>query len=212
MMSKTKEQIRRANRRKIIRAAAYGAVMAFLLAAFTVAAARAAKMADEDNGISEEYQMYIKNRDEEWFNLAEEDYMEDLLESEHIEQAIYELPNKRYPLTDEEFYLVCGIVMAEAEGEPYEGKMAVAQCILNNCERDNARPADVAWKFSDPEDTWTDDVWLAVTAVFNEGQTITDEQILWFYAPAYGVSEWHERQRFVMEIGGHKFFGEWEGK
>jgi spore germination cell wall hydrolase CwlJ-like protein len=199
-----KTRMRRRQRENI----AYVVVILALLAATTAAFARAAKL--EDNTVSEEYQMYLKNRDEEWFNLAEEDYMEDPLESEHIEQAIYELPNKRYPLTDEEFYLVCGIVMAEAEGEPYEGKMAVAQCILNNCERDNARPADVAWKFGDPEDTWTDDVWLAVTAVFNEGQTITDEQILWFYAPAYGVSEWHERQRFVMEIGGHRFFAEKE--
>ena len=188
------------------------AALLMMLAATTIVYARVKVLLGMEHEESEEYQMYLKNRDEEWFNLAEDDYMEDPLESEHIEQAIYELPNKRYPLTDEEFYLVCGIVMAEAEGEPYEGKMAVAQCILNNCERDNARPADVAWKFSDPEDTWTDDVWLAVTAVFNEGQTITDEQILWFYAPAYGVSEWHERQRFVMEIGGHKFFGEWEGK
>ena len=188
------------------------AALLMMLAATTIVYARVKVLLGMEHEESEEYRMYLENRDEEWFNLAEEDYMEDPLESEHIEQAIYELPNKRYPMTDEEFYLVCGIVMAEAEGEPYEGKMAVAQCILNNCERDNARHADVAWKFTTPADTWTDDVWLAVTAVFNEGQTITDEQILWFYAPAYGVSEWHERQRFVMEIGGHKFFGEWEGK
>ena len=207
-MKKTRMQ-----RRKLWERILFGvAALLMMLAATTIVYARVKVLLGMEHEESEEYRMYLENRDEEWFNLAEEDYMEDPLESEHIEQAIYELPNKRYPMTDEEFYLVCGIVMAEAEGEPYEGKMAVAQCILNNCERDNARPADVAWKFSDPEDTWTDEVWLAVTAVFNEGQTITDEQILWFYAPAYGVSEWHERQRFVMEIGGHKFFGEWEGK
>lgn len=207
-MKKTRMQ-----RRKLWERILFGvAALLMMLAATTIVYARVKVLLGMEHEESEEYRMYLENRDEEWFNLAEEDYMEDPLESEHIEQAIYELPNKRYPLTDEEFYLVCGIVMAEAEGEPYEGKMAVAQCILNNCERDNARPANVAWKFSNPEETWTDDVWLAVTAVFNEWQTITDEQILWFYAPAYGVSEWHERQRFVMEIGGHKFFGEWEGK
>ena len=207
-MKKTRMQ-----RRKLWERILFGvAALLMMLAATTIVYARVKVLLGMEHEESEEYRMYLENRDEEWFNLAEEDYMEDPLESEHIEQAIYELPNKRYPLTDEEFYLVCGIVMAEAEGEPYEGKMAVAQCILNNCERDNARPANVAWKFSNPEETWTDDVWLAVTAVFNEWQTITDEQILWFYAPAYGVSEWHERQRFVMEIGGHKFLGEWEGK
>lgn len=207
-MKKTRMQ-----RRKLWERILFGvAALLMMLAATTIVYARVKVLLGMEHKESEEYRMYLENRDEEWFNLAEEDYMEDPLESEHIEQAIYELPNKRYPMTDEEFYLVCGIVMAEADGEPYEGKMAVAQCILNNCERDNARPADVAWKFTTPAGTWTDDVWLAVTAVFNEGQTITDEQILWFYAPAYGVSEWHERQRFVMEIGGHKFFGEWEGK
>lgn len=189
---------------------AYVVVILALLVATTAAFARAAKL--EDNTVSEEYQMYITNRDEEWFNLAEEDYMEDPLETEHIEQAIYELPNKRYPLTDEEFYLVCGIVMAEAGGESYEGKMAVAQVILNNCERSNCRPAEIAWMFADPKTTWTDEVWLAVTAVFNEGRTITDEKILWFYAPDLCESAWHESQRFVLAVGGHKFFAEWEGK
>lgn len=191
---------------------AFAVTMVILFVAITAACARAAKMADEDCGISEEYQMYITNRDEEWFNLAEEDYMEDPLETEHIKQAIYELPNKRYELTDEEFYLVCGIVMAEAGGESYDGKMAVAQVILNNCERSNCRPAEIAWMFADPKSTWTDEVWLAVTAVFNEGRTITDEKILWFYAPDLCESAWHESQRFVLAIGGHKFFAEWEGK
>lgn len=190
----------------------FAVTMVILFAAITAACARAAKMADEDCGISEEQQMYITNRDEEWFNTAEEDYMEDPLESEHIEQAIYELPNKRYPLTDEEFYLVCGIVMAEAGGESYEGKMAVAQVILNNCERSHCRPAEIAWMFAEPRPTWTDEVWLAVTAVFNEGRTITDEKILWFYAPDLCESAWHESQRFVLAVGGHKFFAEKEVK
>ncbi len=162
---------------------------------------------EEERAAQEELE---RIRDEEWFNCAEEDYMEDPLESEHIEQAIAELPNKRYELTDEEFYLVCGIVMAEAGGESYEGKMAVAQVILNNCERSNCRPAEIAWMFAKPRPTWTDEVWLAVTAVFNEGQTITDEKILWFYAPDLCQSAWHESQRFVLAVGGHKFFAEKE--
>lgn len=152
----------------------------------------------------------IRERDEAWFNTAAEDYMEDPLESEHIEQAIYEMPEKRYELTDGELYLVCGIVMAEAGGESYEGQMAVAQTILNNCERSNGRPSDVAWMYAEPRHTWTDEVWCAVTAVFFEGQTVTEENILWFYAPALCTSEFHESQRFVTEIGGHRFFAEKE--
>lgn len=143
---------------------------------------------------------------EEW--LQEESVREDPLESGCVEQLAH--ADKRYDLTDEELYLVCGVVMHEAGGESYEGKMAVAQCILNNCERENARPADVAWKFAEPYSSWTDEVWKAVTAVFFEGQTVTEETILWFYAPALCASTWHESQRFVMEIGGHRFFAEEE--
>lgn len=148
----------------------------------------------------------------EWFNTAEEDYMEDPLESEHIEQAIIELPEKRYELTTDEFYLVCGIVSAEAKGEPYEGMMAVAQTILDNCERNNCRPFDVAWMYTTPDDTWSDEVWLAVTAVFFEGQTAFDEKVYWFYNPALCESDFHESQQFVEEIGGHRFFTEKEDK
>ena len=154
----------------------------------------------------------IRERDEEWFNCAEEDYMEDPLESEHIEQAIYEMPDKRFPLADEELSLVCSIVMAEAGGESYEGKMAVAQVILNNCERSHCRPNEIQWMFAKPIPIWTEEVQQAVTAVFFEGQTVTDEKILWFYAPDLCESAWHESQRFVLAVGGHKFFAEKEAE
>ena len=143
---------------------------------------------------------------EEWFEMAEENEGEDPLESEHIEQAIIENPEPRYPLTTDELNLVLGVVEAEARGESYEGKMAVAQTILNNCERSNSRPSDVAWMYASPADTWSEEVWLAVTAVFFEGQTAFDEEVYWFYNPALCTSDFHESQKFVDEIGGHRFF------
>ena len=166
---------------------------------------------EEEKAAQEELER-IRERDEEWFNLAEEDYMEDPLESEHIQQAIAELPEKRYELTDDELYLLCGVVMAEAGGESYEGKMAVAQCLLNGCERSGIRPAQavVDYQYAKPNYNYTDECWEAVTAVFYEGLTVTDETILWFYAPARCTSKWHESQKFVTEIGGHRFFAEKE--
>ena len=143
---------------------------------------------------------------EEWPPVIEDYEGEDPYESERIEQAIIELPSKRYELTTDEFYLICGIVAHEAGGEPYEGMMAVAQSILSNCERNNCRPTDVAWMYTTPWDTWSDEVWLAVTAVFFEGQTVFDEPPYWFYAPALCTSDWHESQKFIGEIGGHRFF------
>ena len=186
--------------------------IAALLLMCAAAFAHAMKQVDAPHEPSEEYLMYIQNRDEEWFEMAEENGGEDPMESEHIEQAIMELPEKRYALTEEELRLVCGIVMREAEGESYEGKMAVAQCILNQCEYENTRPAGVAWKFASPCESWSGEVLEAVTAVFHEGQTVTTENILWFYAPAKSAGTFHNTQRFVMEIGGHRFYAEAEGK
>jgi hypothetical protein len=185
---------------------------AALLLMCAAAFAHAMKQVDAPHEPSEEYLMYIENRDEDWFEMAEANEGEDPLESEHIEQAIMELPEKRYALTDEELRLVCGIVMHEAGGESYEGKMAVAQCILNQCEYENERPAGVAWKFAEPRESWPGDVLEAVTAVFHEGQTVTDDKILWFYAPAESAGTFHNTQRFVVEIGGHRFYAEAEGK
>ena len=51
-----------------------------------------------------------------------------------------------------------------------------------------------------------------VSRVFDYGEMYVEDEILWFYAPQWmknGVSEWHESQRFVIQIGGHKFFGPW---
>lgn len=198
-----------ARRRKRIDAAMIVVTIVLLLAC-AVAFAHAMKQVDAPHEPSEEYLMYIQNRDEEWFEMAEANGGEDPLESEHIEQAIMELPEKRYALTDEELRLVCGIVMREAGGESYEGKMAVAQCILNQCEYENTRPAGVAWKFASPCESWSGDVLEAATAVFHEGQTVTEDKILWFYAPAESAGTFHNTQRFVVEIGGHRFFAEKE--
>ena len=202
-------------RRMIANIISGGAAVLMLIAATTIVCARVEFLMNIEHEDSEEYLMYLESQkhiDYEALDEAVAEYAEAPYESERIEEAIYELPNKRYELTTEEFYWVCGVVAAEAENEPYDGKVAVAQTILNNCERTNSRPADVAWMYAEPRHTWSDEVWQAVTAVFHEGQTVTDELILWFYAPALCESKWHESQMFVMEIGGHRFFAEWEGK
>lgn len=48
----------------------------------------------------------------------------------------------------------------------------------------------------------------AVAAVFDRGETVVDEPVLYFYNPAIVESEWHESQIFVIEVGGHRFFAE----
>lgn len=116
----------------------------------------------------------------------------------------------RYALTAAERDTVERVVMAEAGAEPYEGQIAVAQCILNACERENMRPNEIVveYKYTDMRPKPTDEVKAAVSAVFDCGETVTEREILYFYAPALVSSEWHESQTYTMTIGGHRFFEE----
>ena len=119
----------------------------------------------------------------------------------------------RYPLTPQERDLVERVVMAESGGESYKGQMLVAQCILDACEIDGIRPAEVIRKYvyAKARPTPTDSVKRAVSAVFDKGEQVTDEPIVYFYAPALVRSEFHESQTFCIEVGGHRFFKEKEG-
>ena len=114
----------------------------------------------------------------------------------------------RYNLTETERDLVERVVMAESGGESYKGQMLVAQCILNACEIDGIRPAEVIRKYvyakARPEPS--DSVKQAVSAVFDKGEQVTDEPIVYFYAPALVESEFHESQIFCLREGGLKFF------
>lgn len=121
-------------------------------------------------------------------------------------------------LTDYERAVVEYIVAGEAGYESYEGKWAVAQCILNGCLRNGAQPSEVktAYKYSgwktnleskSPED-WAE-VQEVVSRVFDYGEMCVDDFILWFYAPKYSRGGWHNTQRFVTQIGGHRFYSTW---
>lgn len=119
---------------------------------------------------------------------------------------------KAFEITDEERRIVECVVMGEAGGESYAGKALVAQCILNACEKDNIEPSEVIkkYQYSGWNDEPSEEVKQAVADVFDKGKRITDERILYFYAPKYCNSEWHESQKYIMTEGGHKFFAEWE--
>ena len=113
----------------------------------------------------------------------------------------------RYALSDEERDEVERVMMAECGGEERDGMIAVGQCILNACEESGLRPHETLKKYGythirkEPSEA----VKEAVCAVFDRGETITGEPILYFYAD-YAKSPWHESQQFVMQIGVHRFF------
>lgn len=117
---------------------------------------------------------------------------------------------KRYTITDEERYELASAITAEAVGEPYAGKVAVAQCILQACEDDGIRPLEALerYTYSTRRPEPTDEALAAVAAVFDFGHVATTEPIKYFYAPDLASSEWHESQVYVMTINHHKFFKE----
>lgn len=115
-----------------------------------------------------------------------------------------------YALTEYERDLVERVVMAEAGGESYKGQMAVAQCILNaSIIRQLAPPQTItALKYAKARPEPTKSVKEAVAAVFDDGETVFDRDVIYFYAPGLATSSWHESQVYVTTIGCHRFFKE----
>lgn len=120
-------------------------------------------------------------------------------------------PLGMYYLSAEQRAVVEHTVACEARGESFEGMKLVAQCIRNGAEIDGISPSEavIKYQYADYPVEVSDQVREAVAAVFDRGEVVTEEPILFFYSPANmsdGVSEWHESLRFVISEGGHRFF------
>lgn len=121
------------------------------------------------------------------------------------------VPEVRYALTDAERDIVERVVMAEAGGEGFDGQRLVAQCILNTAEAMDMRPDEVVTapnQYAAPAEHASEMVMDAVSAVFDNGDMVTDEPIRWFYNDKLVYSEWHESKEFVLEHRAHRFFKE----
>lgn len=80
---------------------------------------------------------------------------------------------------------------------------------LTDAERDvDPSEAVVLYSYTKSRPDPTQRVKDAVAAVFDRGETVVDEPILYFYNPALVTSDFHENQIFVIEEGGHRFFAE----
>lgn len=129
-----------------------------------------------------------------------------------VDVSEMETTTPRYALTDAERDIVERVVMAEAAGEGFDGQRLVAQCILNTAEAMDLRPDAVVLapnQYASPAAEASQEVKDAVSAVFDDGDMVTDEPIRWFYAPRYVDSAWHESKRYVLTYQNHKFFAEW---
>jgi len=118
-------------------------------------------------------------------------------------------PDIYYILSDADRSEIEQTVMSEAGAECYEGQLAVCQCILDAAVRDGISPVDVLteYKYTMARKEPTESVREAVSAVFDRGERVTDENIYYFYSPALCEGKWHETHAtYVMTIGGHRFF------
>ena len=125
-------------------------------------------------------------------------------------------PTIVYPLSEYERWLVESIVTGESGNQPYDGKVAVASCILNSCIKDDIRPEEVQNKYgyagwydiNEWENLYPDsakEVKAAVSQVFDDGEVINFD-IQWFYNPSNGYSSFHESLNYAFTIEDHKFF------
>lgn len=118
-------------------------------------------------------------------------------------------------LTEDDRWFIESVVAGECAYEPYEGKLAVAQCYFDAMVKDGLTAREVAEVYQyagwNPDLDKQDrkmyiEVMDAVHDIFDMGQFVTEKPILFFYAPRWCTSDWHEAQEFEMEIGGHRFF------
>ena len=135
------------------------------------------------------------------------------IEEQESESAfVYEPP---FHLTEHELWFVECVIAGECAYEPYEGKLAVAQCYFDAMVKSGLSATEVksvygysGWNENlDKQDPkMYDEVKNAIMDVFYGGKFVTEKPILFFYAPAYGRSDWHESQEYCKSIANHKFF------
>ena len=147
-------------------------------------------------------------------NWNEDFYNENEIEILNLTMVEYSHP-PFFNLTETDRKTIQYIVAGEAKGEPMEGKMAVAQCILHGMVKSNwsAERVRIEYQYSGWDDELENanpEAWVevveAVSRVFDDGELISDKPILYFYAPDITSSSWHESLNHAVTIEGHKFF------
>ena len=146
---------------------------------------------------------------------VEPQIVEQKSEIDEIDEPEIEYYKSPINLTEDDRWFIESVVAGECAYEPYKGKLAVAQCYFSTMIKDGLTAREVKEVYQ--YDGWNPDldkqnrkmyieVMDAVHDIFDMGQFVTEKPILFFYAPRWCTSDWHEAQEFEMEIGGHRFF------
>lgn len=113
---------------------------------------------------------------------------------------------------DWDYSYVVRVVGAEARGEPFDGIMAVAQCIYDTAERTGMTPEEVVkqkGQYAPPMEDYIFDNCEAVNEacllVFACSERAVEDNIE-FFKTVSCKSAWHDSLRYVTTIGNHQFY------
>lgn len=138
---------------------------------------------------------------------------EDLTRKQHyIDLKESSVTDSRF-ITEEEKNLLARLVHAEAKGEPFEGKVAVAAVVLNRVEHkhfpDSIREVIYERNAFEPVSNGSinkpadGDAVQAVEKAVTDGEAY--DQLLYFYNPDTATSDWIFTRDVVKKIGNHSF-------
>lgn len=156
-----------------------------------------------------------ENRSVELVYCESEIEEEIIIEEIEMPEPTEEIKAPFYKLTDDEREYIGYMMAGECAYEPIEGKMAVAQCILNAMVKNGYSPQQVkseykyaGWKtnLESENETAYNEINLAIERVFNDGEFASENPILFFYAYKNSTSRWHETLNCDQIICCHKFF------
>ncbi|MGO4889883.1 cell wall hydrolase [Anaerobacillus sp. MEB173] len=139
-----------------------------------------------------------------------------LTELLYIQPAMNEIETSEelLSISNEETELLARLVHAEAKGEPYVGKVAVATVVLNRVEHEefpdtieeviyqkNAFEPVSNGSISEPADK---EAHLAVHEALTNPEN-EDKELLFFYNPKTATSDWIFTRKVIKTIGNHAF-------
>ena len=160
---------------------------------------------EPQNSISESFDWFFES-DKEIRNLFQ------------IEKTSYKIEKEKwhpfFEISNQDRETIQYIVAGEAGYEPIKGKMAVAQTLLNAMKKEwrSAKQVKKIYQYSgwktnlniESPENWAE-VKEVVDRVFDNGEFVSENPILFFYAPKYSSGKFHRTLPHDQIIGGHSF-------
>lgn len=166
---------------------------------------------------SDEYLLTLKKTKEQK-KKKETKYVEKQKEIKIAKQSASPMKGGAVTLSQEERDLLERLVQAEAGGESYEGKLAVATVVVNRVKH-TSFPNTIKGVINQPGQfcpvrtgsinkmTASEDTKKAVRQVVDEGYRSFGSKVCYFMNPKTATSDWMKKSKtFVVQIGNHHFY------